>query len=405
MDKPSLFTPPRLFSEVHFHRHTQRSIAWLELFFDLIYVATFIQIGNFLSDNVSVTGFAQFAVLLAVVWWSWTGATFFQNRYFVDDVIHRLMVFVQIFAVASLGLSVSGAFGDLYAQFTLAYVVTRLMLVLMYIRSARSHPETARFSMGYAAGFSVGIVIWLGSLFLPADYHWVGWLLGTAVELTIPALPAMRNMQREVGTDLHHMSERFGIFTIILLGEAFIKILDDSQGVVMTIDQILFSISGLIILCSLWWLYFQDNENKTITLVSHVKPLAWIYGHLPLATGLVAFGVGAKKLFAATVEHPADPIDTKYRLLYTTAVVLYLAALALINIGLNDDETGQNQNRQTYMRLGGAIIIAILGVTITGLNAFGFVTVIAAILVVQILSDIYVSYRKLEQLRHVPDAH
>jgi len=72
MSDSSLFTPPKFFKNVSFHRHTDRSIGWLELFYDLVYVATLIQIGNFLSDNLSVEGFAQFLVLLTVVWWWWT---------------------------------------------------------------------------------------------------------------------------------------------------------------------------------------------------------------------------------------------------------------------------------------------------------------------------------------------
>jgi len=81
-----LFTPPRFFQNVSFHRHTDRAVTWLELFYDLVYVATLIQIGNFLSDNVSLTGFSQTLVMLTVVWWAWTGETFYQNRFVVDDL-------------------------------------------------------------------------------------------------------------------------------------------------------------------------------------------------------------------------------------------------------------------------------------------------------------------------------
>ncbi|MEO0565803.1 MAG: hypothetical protein AAF125_27085, partial [Chloroflexota bacterium] len=58
-ESSSLFTPPKFFSTINFHRHTQRSVGWLELFYDLVYVATLIQIGNYLSDNVTFLGFAQ----------------------------------------------------------------------------------------------------------------------------------------------------------------------------------------------------------------------------------------------------------------------------------------------------------------------------------------------------------
>jgi len=101
MPHSPLFTRPRFFRDVTFSRHTSRSIQWLELFYDLVYVATLIQIGNFLSDNVSIVGFGQFIVLMMVIWWAWTGETFYQNRYVSDDLLHRGIVFLQIFAIAS----------------------------------------------------------------------------------------------------------------------------------------------------------------------------------------------------------------------------------------------------------------------------------------------------------------
>jgi low temperature requirement protein LtrA len=384
-----LFTPPKFFQNVHFHRHTQRSVGWLELFYDLVYVATLIQIGNFLSDNLTWLGFGQFMVMMFVAWWAWTGATFFQNRYVVDDWLHRVMVFAQMFAVASLGLSVSEAFGDLYVQFTIAYVITRLILVLMYVRVWRLGLETPALARGYMTGFSLGIGIWLGSLLLPTEFHWLGWLVGIGVELIAPLTPKMRRLQRDVGIDIHHMSERFGIFTIIVLGESFVKVLDDAQGNAIGIRQLLFSTSGLLVLYSLWWLYFNDTAGKVVNFADKVKPVAWIYGHFPLAAGLVAFGVAAKKAFGETLNHPGDVIDYKYRLLYTASLVLYLVALAIIDYGLDDEKTAKTQRTQALIHLVCAVIIGILGLTLTGLIPTVFVTIMMVIMVGQVLYDIY----------------
>ena len=388
MSKSPLFTPPRFFANVPFTRHTDRSVGWLELFYDLVYVATLIQIGNFLSDNVTLLGFGQFLVLTVVIWWAWTGETFYQNRFVVDDIIHRLLVFVQIFAIASMGVSVSKAFGDLYVQFTLAYVLTRFILVVMYARAARAHPESRELSQGFMIGFSIGIAIWIGSLFLPADIHWVGWLLGISVELSIPLIPRMRRLAMASGFDRHHMSERFGIFTIIVLGEAFVKVLDDAQGLPIGRSQLAFSTVGFIVLFALWWLYFTDTAGKLVNIRSRFKPIAWLYGHAPLSVALIAFGVGAKKLYASTFDHPEDPLYTPYRLLYTTAVVLFLVALALIDYGLADSPR-RTPDRQAIVHVGCAVIIGLFGLFVTGLNAIWFVGFIAVVMVAQVLYEIY----------------
>lgn len=384
-----LFTRPRFYRNVEFESETDRSVSWLELFYDLVYVATLIQIGNFLSDNVSLLGFAQYFVMLLVVWWAWTGETFYQNRYVVDDWLHRVLVFTQMFGVALMGLSVSAAFGDLYVQFTLAYVVTRLMLVLMYVRTIYTHPESADLSRGYIAGFSLGIVIWLGSLLLPPTYHWVGWLLGIAVELATPLLPQMRTKQIYWMPDIHHISERFGIFTIIVLGEAFVKVLDDAQGTAVGMNEIIFSTFGLLVLYSLWWLYFSDTAGKLIDFSGSGKAVIWIYTHMPLAASLVAFGVAAKKAFGATVDYSSEALYEPYRLLYTGAIVMYLVALGLIDFGLDDEETAKPQVTEATAHFIGAVMVAIVGLTFTDLTPNQFVMLIALIMLSQVGFSIY----------------
>ncbi|MEM7117366.1 MAG: low temperature requirement protein A [Chloroflexota bacterium] len=388
MAKSPLFAPPKYFKNVIFHRHTDRSVGWLELFYDLVYVATLIQIGNFLSKNTTLLGFGQFLVLTIVVWWAWTGETFYQNRYVVDDIKHRILVFIQIFAIATMGLSVSKAFGDLYIQFTLAYVLTRFVLVLMYVRAAKVDEEGRELSRGYIMGFVIGIIIWLCSLLVPAEIHWVAWLIGIAFELAIPLLPQNQRLARSLGFDRHHMSERFGIFTIIVLGEAFVKILDDAQGTVLGLPQFLFSIFGFLVLNSIWWLYFGETEEKVVNLTTRWKPIAWIYGHAPVAAGLIAFGVGAKKLYASTLEHPEDPVYGPYRLLYTTAVCMFLVALALIDYGLDHES---KKNMQAIIHLVSAVIVAIIGLTVTGANAIVFVALIAVVMVAQVAYDVYLA--------------
>jgi len=400
---PDLFTPPKFFEDVKFHRHTNRSIGWLELFYDLVYVATLIQIGNFLSDNVSLIGFGQFLIMVIVVWWLWTGETLYQNRFVVDDWIHRLLVFAQIFAVASLGLSVSGAFGDLYAQFTISYVVARFLLVLMLLRTIFAHPESRNLTANYCIGFTIGAGIWLVSLFVAFEYHWVAWLIGIGVEFLIPYLPHIRRAHQRWGFDLHHMSERFGIFTIIVLGESFVKILDDAQGSTITMSALIFSTFGLAVVYSLWWLYFSDTADEVIDINNQWKASMWLYGHLPLSAGLIAFGVAAKKAFGAVVSYPTEALNPDYRLLYTASLVLYLVALAMIDIGLDDSETSATQRSEAVIHVLGAIIIAIVGITFTTVTPIMMVGTFAAIMILQVVISVYKTTRAQATVQPMPE--
>ena len=384
-----LFSRPKYFKDVIFHRHTDRGVGWLELFYDLVYVATLIQIGNFLSDNLTVVGFGQFLVMMFVVWWAWSGETLYQNRFVADDIWHRILVFIQIVGVATMGLSVSEAFGQLSFQFTLGYVLVRVIMIVMYIRVYRAYPDTQVFTARYMIGFGGGIAIWLGSLLFPVEYHWVAWLVAIVFEALFFGAPRMVEELAKWTADSHHLVERFGIFTIIVLGEAFVKVLDDAQGTILGGEQILFGGAGLVVLYALWWLYFADTAGELPDEGSSTKLLSWSYGHLFLAASLVAFGVSVKKLFGESIKYPGYPITDEYRLLLTVAIVIFLLALAAIDYGVNDELTAQRQIKNVVIHMISSIVVLIVGLVVTGVSATLFTAIIAIIMLLLVVFSIY----------------
>ena len=93
--------------------HEEKKPSWLELFYDLVYVAAIIQLGNGLSNHPGFVGFLQFGVLFFFLWCTWAFFSFFYNRFNVDDALQRLLVFTQMFSVGGMAVSVAGVFdGD-----------------------------------------------------------------------------------------------------------------------------------------------------------------------------------------------------------------------------------------------------------------------------------------------------
>ena len=374
-----LFRGPRFHRDVHFHKHTDRAVGWLELFYDLVYVATLIQIGNFLSSNLDWSGFGQFSVLLFLVWWAWSGETFYQNRYFVDDVTHRLLVMVQMIGVAAMGLSVDGAFGELSGQFALAYALVRSMMIVMFIRAKRTHPDSADVSFGYIVGFAIGITLFVGSLLFPEDVRWIVWLTAIAAEIVYFARPRMIRATIKWGPDDHHLVERFGIFTIIVLGEAFVKILDDAQGTSLGMAQVAMGVVIVLLLFTLWWLHFSDAADEIYRIDSNASVLMWTYGHLFLAGSLVMFGVASKKVFSHSVESAGKALKDETRLLLTAALVLFFLAQALINAGLDHDATPHDHKRRIVLYVAAAVATGLIGIVVTGLASIAFAGVLTII--------------------------
>ncbi|MGB0386324.1 MAG: low temperature requirement protein A [Ardenticatenaceae bacterium] len=360
----SRWQPPRLHTELK--GHEERKVTWLELFYDLVYVATIIQLGNTLSDDVSPLGFIKFVTLFVLIWWSWTGITFYINRFVVDDVWHRVLIFIQILPITIVGVSVEGAFGELASQFALAYVGIRGVLVLLYLR-AWKHVETARPLISrYMAGFSLAAFIWLISAFVPTPWNYMLWGLGMFVDFGTPLLPRTRALQSLLRPDVEHMSERYGLLTIIVLGEGFVKTIGSASGQHITLSAFIFSIFGLSLAYSLWWIYFDDVAGAEVNLVGRA-PYVWIYSHLPVTIALTAFGVAIKKLYLLP---PVELLPDKYRWLFCVAVMLYLIFVALIDlVTVREDQTLDSKTRARFRFASAAfvLLLAILGTQLTPL--------------------------------------
>jgi low temperature requirement protein LtrA len=55
----------------------EQGISWLELFYDLAYVAIIVALGDWLNHHISLEGIAGFLLIFVPVWRSWVGNVFF----------------------------------------------------------------------------------------------------------------------------------------------------------------------------------------------------------------------------------------------------------------------------------------------------------------------------------------
>lgn len=387
----SFLQSPKLHTELYQDEHEERKISWLELFYDLVYVATLIQLGDALGSDVSIGGFLRFIALFVPIWWAWTGMTFYSNRFVVDDLVHRVLIFTQILGIAALGFSVKGAFGDLYVQFTLSYVVVRFILVLLYLRAASSVPHAAELARRYAIGFAIASTIWLIAAFLPSPYHLLFWLLGMLVDFAVPLGKRSRELSAQLRIDVPHMIERYGIFVIIVLGESFVKVVSGLAGTEIDASLIVFGLLAMTVVSGLWWLYFGDISG--VSLQPHVaSTYIWIYSHLPIAIGITAFGVAASKLILSI---GSEPVADKYRWLTAIALVFYLLSVALVD-WVTASGSGRSNRSRSVVRFAAALLVVLFAGIIGGISAISYTAGIAVIFAGQIAIDMLLSRQQVE---------
>jgi low temperature requirement protein LtrA len=260
------------------------------------------------------------------IWWAWMNFTWFASAYDNDDVVYRLTVFVLMTGALILAAGVPRAFDDQdFGVITLGYVVMRLAMVGLWLRAAAEHPEGRRCALRYALGIAVLQVGWVLRLALPEREGLIAFFVLVALELSVPAWAEAKGR-----TTWHprHIAERYGLFTIIVLGESIlagtvaIQTVLDEGGLDIELGGII--AGGLLLVFSMWWVYFDYQVPALLT--SNRVAFRWGYGHLVIFAAIAAVGAG----LAVAVDHAAGHghvSDVRAGMIVAVPVAVYLHAL------------------------------------------------------------------------------
>ncbi len=200
---------------------THRPATPLELLFDLVFVVAVSTAAEQLAQRAGHgelgPALAAYLLVFFAIWWAWMNFTWFASAYDTDDVPYRLTTLVQMAGALVLAAGVDNAFADGdFAVITVGYVVMRLAMVVQWLRAARSDPGHRRTARRYAGGITAVQLGWVARLLLPGPVALAGFLLLVLLELAVPAWA-----ERAGVTPYHrdHIAERYGLFTLIVLGE------------------------------------------------------------------------------------------------------------------------------------------------------------------------------------------
>jgi low temperature requirement protein LtrA len=350
-----------------------RRVSWLELFFDLIFVAAVAQVAEPLHEHYSLPGVLRFATLFALIWWAWTGYTVFATRFDADDGIQRLLTLVQMFVVAVMA---ANAEDELHSRssagFMAAYAVLRLVLVAQYWR-ARHFPEARPLTTRHIVGHGAAALIWLGSAFVPAPARYALWAAAFVIDLGTPWLALPHTVK--VPPNPAHLPERFGLFTLILLGEAVVAVMHGMKSQqAWTPVAALAAFSGMALLFLVWWWYFDvaaaASERFVRSRRDAIRFHVWSYAHFPLYLGLLVAAVGVQRIVMAGAR---GPLDDEEALLMTGAAAVAMIAMAVVG--------GTSSRRaQAITAALPAITCSLLSVALGAVAAWSPLTPVAVVL-------------------------
>ncbi|WCD86933.1 hypothetical protein KPP03845_103298 [Streptomyces xanthophaeus] len=281
-----------------------RAATPLELFFDLCFVVAIAQCGaslvHALAEGHPGAGVIGYFFVFFGVWWAWMNFTWFASAYDCDDVPYRIATLVQIAGVLVYAAGVSLAFDENdWTVAVVGYLIMRVALTAQWLRAAAGESGPARTSaLTYAAGLVICQAGWVGLLFAPEGAKRWLFLVMVAAELSVP-LVAERGHQTP--WHAHHIVERYGLFTIIVLGET---IAASTVAVKSAVDEhealgelLPIAAGGLLIVFAAWWIYFAVPMHEKLN--SNREAIPWGYGHLLVFASGAAIGAGIE----VAVEH------------------------------------------------------------------------------------------------------
>ncbi|CAN5542293.1 low temperature requirement protein A [soil metagenome] len=313
----------------------------LELLFDLTFVVAVAQIAVQLAHKISggtvlTEGIGPYLMVFFAIWWAWLNFTWFASAYDTDDLPYRLTTMLQMAGVLVLAAGVQSAFDrQQYLGITLGYFIMRVGLVGQWVRAGLENPDGRRTAFRYAGGITVVQLGWIARLLLPPELGTVSFVVLALAEMCVPLWAERTGLS---SWHPHHIAERYGLFTIILLGEsvsavtiAVQKALDLSG---LSVGLVFVAGGGLVLLFALWWLYFLEPAGEG--LASHrPRSFIWGYGHYLLFAAIAAIGAALEVAVEAGGHAVIPPVVIGYA--FAIPVAVFFVLLFVLHAAIEDE--------------------------------------------------------------------
>ncbi len=336
---PAVPTPPRW-------RHPAPDQDWLELFYDLAFVASIVVFSGALAANYTEPAALWLVLVFAIVWVTWLLSALFFERVEVHGALQRSLLVAQMALVLLIAVTAHTlSYDDAYVVGPTTTVVL-IAFVVMRRRAFSTEPEMASEFTTTTPRILVAALIIGVTGFLESAWYVGFWIVGLALLVS-----TIRFDHPDEPGSREHLVHRFGEFTLIMLGESFVKIgLVAAEEPPDAID--LFGLPlAFVLVASIWWLYFTEVPTGGIPDTSG-KRRAWVFLHFPLHLAIVTLAVGLSKLLLFRDDRPI-----RERLwLITMPTVVVLLCLVAFNLLVGSGEA----RRRARILVGAAVVITLV---------------------------------------------
>ena len=304
-------------------------VGMVELFFDLVYVFTIIQLSHYLLEHQTWLGALEAATLFAGVWWAWNYTAWAANWIDTDHNAGRAFMFVLMAFALMMAVSIHYAFGYRAWLFVLAYVGMALIRAFYMAHVMRGTQMGQNYwQLGMWSVLSG--VFWIaGALIEPLRLPL--WIVAILIDYAGPYagyyLPGHGATPMESWSLKGlHLLERNQLIFIIALGESILLLGGTMVGADLTAPLFAVAAIGFMLIVSMWWLYFvhsgeagekafHSTEDQT-----SLGRAGLAYAHGIMVCGAIVVAVAIEII----VAHPTDAVHLASILIAVAGPLIFL---------------------------------------------------------------------------------
>jgi low temperature requirement protein LtrA len=373
-------------AEREHERDAEHRVTPLELFFDLVFVFAITQVTSLIADDPTWGGVLRGMLVLAALWWAWSGFAWLTSTMDVDEGGVRLAILASTGVMLGVALAVPGAFGDDALLFGVAYLLVRLLHLGLYGIVGRDDPDLFSSILRIAPSELLGASLLVLAGVLEGNTRIAVWMVALAIDYLGPIVVGLGRGWRIAP---EHFAERHGLIILIALGESIIAI-GVGAGFELTAGVLVTAGLGIVVVSALWWLYFDVAAIFARTRLMEASGVerarlaldSYSYFHLPMVAGIVLFALGLE----TTLHHFGEALETVPAVALCGGAALYLLA----HIASLFRTTGRVFRRRT---IGAVVLLAVVPAAVS-------IPALAALALVSAVCSLVVAYEAIRHREH-----